>query len=178
MKKNFILTAAILCIAVTASAQNTFNKGDKVLNLGIGFGNALHTGSYYSSVLPPVSASFEVGIINHVFDDKSSIGVGGYIGYASSKYKFSSYDYRLSDLILSSKGAFHYQLVDKLDTYAGLLVGFRFGYDNDPDYDYSTSNLIGAGFIGARYYFTDNFAVMSELGYGIAYLNLGIAYKF
>ncbi|MCE5347236.1 MAG: hypothetical protein LLG13_13250 [Bacteroidales bacterium] len=177
MKRNLILTAVILCIAVTASAQNTFNKGDKVLNLGLGIGNAIHTGSYYSGGVA-MSGSFEVGIIDHVFDDKSSIGVGGYIGYASSKYKFSSYNYRLSDLILSSKGAFHYQLVDKLDTYAGLLVGFRFGYDNDPDYDYATSNLIGAGFAGARYYFNDNFAAMAEIGYGIAYLNLGIALKF
>ena len=49
MKKNLILTAAILCIALTVNAQNTFNKGDKVLNFGIGFGNALYSGSGYTS---------------------------------------------------------------------------------------------------------------------------------
>jgi len=164
-------------MALVVNAQNTFNKGDKVLNLGIGLGNALHTGSYYSSSVA-LSGSFEVGIIDHVFDNKSSIGVGGYMGYSSSKYRFSSYDYRLSDLILSSKGAFHYQLVDKLDTYAGLLLGFRFGFDNDPDYNYADSGLLAAEFVGARYYFTDNFAGMAEVGYGISYLNIGIALKF
>ncbi|HPT12173.1 MAG TPA: hypothetical protein PLP69_06075 [Bacteroidales bacterium] len=173
MKKNLILTALVLCIAVTAGAQNTFNKGDKVLNLGLGFGNAIYTGSHYSMVIPPLSASFEVGIIDHLFDDKSSIGVGGYVGIMSAKY----YDSRWTDLIISSKGAFHYQLVDKLDTYAGLLLGFRAGFDNNSAYT-NDSGFLSSEFIGARYYFTDNFAGMAEIGYGIAYLNLGVALKF
>jgi hypothetical protein len=180
MKKNLILTALVLCIAVTAGAQNTFNKGDKVLNLGIGLGNAIYIGDYYKMVVPPVSASLEVGIIDNLFDEKSSIGVGGYVGFMSSKWDYSYLDehYTISDLILSSKASFHYQLVDKLDTYAGLLVGFRFEFDNDPDYDYSSSGLKIAEYVGARYYFTPSFAGMAELGYGISYLNLGVALKF
>ncbi|HPT12552.1 MAG TPA: hypothetical protein PLP69_07980 [Bacteroidales bacterium] len=178
MKKNLILTALVLCIAVTAGAQNTFNKGDKVLNLGLGLGNAIYTGGYYSTVVPPVSASFELGIIDHLFDDKSSIGVGGYIGYMCYRYDYSIYDYKISSLILSTKGAFHYQLVNKLDTYAGLLIGLNFESDNDPDYDWSSTTLKASEFVGARYYFTDNFAGMAEIGYGIAYLNLGISLKF
>ena len=178
MRKNFILTAAVFCIALTASAQNTFNKGDKVLNLGLGLGNTIYTESYYTTAVPPISASFEYGIIDHLFDDKSSIGVGGYIGYMSLKYKHSIYDYKISNLIISSKGAFHYQLVDKLDTYAGLLVGFKYEFDNDSDYDYSDSGVLVSEYVGARYYFTDNFAGLAELGWGISYLNLGIALKF
>ena len=42
----------------------------------------------------------------------------------------------------------------------------------------SSSGLSIAWFAGARYYFSDNFAVMAEIGYGVAYLNLGIALKF
>lgn len=178
MKKTLILTALVLSIAVTAGAQNTFNKGDKVLNFGLGLGNAIYTGGYYSTVVPPVSASFEVGILDHLFDDKSSIGVGGYMGYMSYKYDHSIYDYKISSFILSTKGAFHYQLVDKLDTYAGLLIGLNFESDNDPNNDWSSTSLRTSEFIGARYYFTNNFAGMAELGYGIAYLNIGVALKF
>ena len=44
-------------------------------------------------------------------------------------------------------------------------------------------NAVGRGiayywFLGGRYYFTDNLAGLLELGYGIAYLNVGIALKF
>lgn len=40
------------------------------------------------------------------------------------------------------------------------------------------SHLLSEEFVGARYYFTDNFAVMGELGYGIAVLKIGVALKF
>jgi hypothetical protein len=33
-------------------------------------------------------------------------------------------------------------------------------------------------FAGARYFLSDNFGVMAELGYGIAYLSLGASLKF
>jgi hypothetical protein len=33
-------------------------------------------------------------------------------------------------------------------------------------------------YIGGRYFFTDNIAALVELGYGVAYLNVGIAIKF
>ena len=48
------------------------------------------------------------------------------------------------------------------------------------DYEYSanSSSALVEIFAGARYYFSDNIGVMSELGYGIAWLKLGIAFKF
>jgi hypothetical protein len=46
------------------------------------------------------------------------------------------------------------------------------------DYKTNTSAPVASWFVGARYYFNDNLAGMAELGYGVAYLNLGIAYKF
>lgn len=184
MKKNLILTAVVLCIAVTASAQNTFNKGDKVVNFGIGFGNALYTGSGFTSKIPPISASFEMGIIDNLFDEKSSIGVGGYMGYTSAKWEYNDWGYKYSDIIIGARGAFHYQLVDKMDTYTGLLIGYdivtakEFGTPSGYDYSSSASGLTWSYFIGARYYFTDNIGAMAEVGWGIAYLNLGLALKF
>ena len=42
----------------------------------------------------------------------------------------------------------------------------------------ATSRAFGSWFLGARYYFNDKFAVFSELGYGAASFNLGLALKF
>jgi len=66
----------------------------------------------------------------------------------------------------------------------GLLLGYNIATSKEfgssiPGYDYSYSagGITWAGFIGGRYYFKDNLAVMAELGYGIAYLNIGVALK-
>jgi hypothetical protein len=42
----------------------------------------------------------------------------------------------------------------------------------------NSSSFAWSFFVGGRYYFTDSFAVMAELGYGIAWLNIGVAFKF
>jgi hypothetical protein len=74
--------------------------------------------------------------------------------------------------------------VDKLDTYTGLMIGYRilshsyFGAYDDNDYSGLTSGLQWSLFIGGRYYFKENIAVMLELGYGVAFINLGVALKF
>jgi hypothetical protein len=41
----------------------------------------------------------------------------------------------------------------------------------------SSGGLVWSWFVGGRYYFNDNLAAMAELGYGIAYLNIGVAFK-
>jgi hypothetical protein len=46
------------------------------------------------------------------------------------------------------------------------------------DTNYNETAFIWSWFVGGRYYFTDNFAAMLELGYGATYGNIGIAYKF
>lgn len=89
MKKIFVLVMAMMVIASNLSAQDVmFEKGDKVVNAGIGLLSALYSGSYYTAKMPPVSVSYEQGIIDEVLD-VASIGVGGYLGYASAKWESS-----------------------------------------------------------------------------------------
>jgi hypothetical protein len=45
-------------------------------------------------------------------------------------------------------------------------------------YSVNSSGVLYDLFAGARYYFTDNLAVMGELGYGIAWLKIGVSLKF
>lgn len=73
--------------------------------------------------------------------------------------------------------------MDKFDTYAGALLGYDIVSakevgDVPGTYNATESSVRLDLFVGGRYYFTDRFAAMAEIGYGIAYLNLGVALKF
>lgn len=183
MKKLFVLMVAVVLSATQLIAQeSTFSKGDKVLNLGLGLGSTLYSGTGNKGLVPPLSASLDVAVVDNILE-KGVIGVGGYIGYSSYKWESGGWGWRYTNIIIGPRGTFHYPLVDKLDTYAGLLVGYnvvsskwigtgaQFGAA-------SGGGLVSSFFIGGRYYFKDNLAAMAELGYGIAYLTIGVSLKF
>lgn len=190
MKKitfTLLLAFAFILFNNLNAQENLLTKGEKVLNLGIGLGSTLYSGSYYSTTIPPISASYELGFMDDVLE-KGSIGLGGYLGFASNKWSYSylggEWGYKYTNIIVGARGSFHYPLIDKLDTYTGLMIGFNivsvneFG-DIDPNYNYnqSSSGLVWSWYAGGRYYFTDKLAAMAEIGYGIAWLNLGVAIK-
>jgi hypothetical protein len=159
---------------------STFIAGDKVLNLGVGFGNY---NSGYNVVVPPVSVSFEVGLKGN-FLDKGVIGLGGYLAYASYKeadYTAENY-WTNNKTVIEIRGTLHYPLVEKLDTYGGLMLGYQ--NDNWKWHGSGTQDktngtgLALALLIGGRYYFTDRIAAMAEIGLAISILNIGVAIKF
>lgn len=183
--KKIVLFLVVVAFSLTqlVAQEPTFEKGNKVLNLGIGLGSTLYSGTYYKSQVPPVSGSLEFGIVDNVLE-KGVIGVGPYLGYSSYKYEYSGWGWKYSNVIVGARGNFHYPLVDKLDTYTGLLLGYNVASSKEfgnatPgwDYSYSAGGVVWSWFVGARYYFSEKFGVMAELGYGIAYLNLGVSLK-
>lgn len=184
MKKLATVFTLVLAFGFSSMAQEPiFNVGDKVVNLGIGFGTGYGLG--YKTTIPPLSASFEMGVKDGILE-KGSLGVGGYLGFSSYRWRYSGfgYDYgwNYTNIILGARGVFHYPFIEKLDTYTGLLLGFRVvtstEYGNVGTYSNpSSSGLAYSWFVGGRYYFTDRIAGMLELGYGISYLNLGVAIK-
>lgn len=189
MKKHFLTLCIILATAFMVNAQQSlFNKGDKALNLGIGLGSTLYIGKYYTSNIPPLSASLEMGVVDNMFDvENLNIGVGGYLGFSTYTYRYVygtyNYGWNYTNIIIGARGVVHYPLVDKMDTYAGLLVGPRivlsreFGNVVDNTASASGSGIAYSYFVGARYYFSENFGLMGEVGYGISYLNLGVTLK-
>lgn len=184
MKHTLLLAAMALLMPLLINGQNMFSKGDKVLNLGVGFGSTLYSGSFYTSRVPPVSTSLEVGVKDELFDEDSSLGIGGYLGYTGAKWESNGWGWNYSSLILGARGLLHYQLLDDWDTYTGVMLGYNivssssFGSEGSwNSYATTGSGLTSSWFIGGRYYFSENIAGMFELGYGIAYLNLGIALK-
>lgn len=187
MKLKSLILASLFSFGFFCANSQVVEKGDKILNLGLGLGSALYHGSYYKTSVPPISASFEVIIKDDLFDSKGAIGIGGYLGYSANKstynYGGGTYGWKYSNIIIGPRGYLHYNLMDKLDTYAGAMVGYWISSNKEYgtiQTGYSAGSyggVIFSGFIGARYFFNDNLAGMVELGSGIAYLNLGVALK-
>lgn len=188
MKKLFAIAVVALFTLSTIQAQESeFNLGDKVISLGLGIGNTLYSASsYYSMGVPPISLSYEQAIKEDVLEN-GVIGIVGTIGFTSYKYRytFSTFDYgwNYSNIYFGAGGSFHYPLLDKLDTYAALMLGYNIAtvkdYGNIPGDDFSSSagGFRFAGFVGARYYFNDQFAAFAQVGYGIAYLTFGVSIR-
>lgn len=185
MKKIFVLALFMLVVSVS-NAQDVFKKGDNLIGAQVGIGNGL-----------AVSATYEKCVVDKLFDGFGSIGVGGYLGYAHDKdeYQYNLGEYggyeagwKYDDIILGVRGNLHYQFVKRLDTYAGLMLGYEIvnakSYGKGIDEFASVvgeAEASGVAFsihIGTRYYFTENFGAMIEVGYGVAYANVGLAYKF
>lgn len=174
--KILVLSLTLCGFSWSASAQDeTFNKGDKVVNVGVGLGTYV-SDKGFSMTVPPITGSFEYGIAD-LFDGRGGIGVGGYIGYLLRKSGGEN-SFNVSDLFIGPRGLFHYQFIDKLDTYAGFMVGYDVVSFGETDSKLSGSGFYSTYFIGARYYITNNIGVFGELGYGVSPLQLGFTYKF
>lgn len=196
MKRLSLLVLGLLMFCGAANAQradfrdgSVFSRGDVVLNLGIGMGNSTYNGSYTKKI-PPISLSGEYGVAGDLFrNGRGAVGLGIYLGYTGAKYRaFDNIDagWRYHNLIAGVRGALHYQFVNRLDTYLGLLLGYDFSMTNEfgtfPTSTRPHAPAIGgfqfAFYVGTRYYLTQHFGLFAELGYGTSILNLGFTYKF
>jgi len=181
LKRMAIVLIAAVTVSVSAVAQTAseddFGKGTMVFSLGLGLGSTMY-GAGYGMKIPPVSASLEFCILDNLFKNsgKGAIGIAPTVGYAS--YGWGSWGF--SDIMVGAKGNFHYQFIPKLDTYAGVHVGYGIVKWDAGDYLTGTagSGLYYAFLVGGRYYFANNLAGWAELGYGVSVLNIGIAVKF
>ncbi|HBS88751.1 MAG: hypothetical protein A2W91_04250 [Bacteroidetes bacterium GWF2_38_335] len=191
MKKT-ILTFTIALVAWACQSQS-FEKGTSVISAGVGIGGNYNASGYYSSQSPAIGISFEKGLIEDV--GPGIISGGFYLGYKSLTYHYNYgynnffYDWKWSYTIIGLRGAYHYPLDnEKLDVYGGIMIGFNYckfsEKTNDPTYydyqhTYSQNSYLNTTFFaGGRYYFTENLGGFAEVGYGIAYLTIGINYKF
>lgn len=180
----------MIVLTGVAGFSQVFEQGSQVINLGFGLGNTSYFGSYYSGFLPSLSGSYEYGIVEIPMgsDLTGVISAGGYVGWCASKYGdiygWGGDDYYLTtDIIIAARGNYHFIFHERLDTYAGIWVGVDVvsnkwkGDGDDPDVDFSNTGPAGGAYVGARWYFTDNFAAYSEIGYLISVFNAGVALR-
>ena len=170
----FMLLVATVFSLATQNAFAQFEKGDKLLNVGLNLGGTYGGGGV------GVGASFEGGV--HDF-----ISVGGQFdfvhwGYGGGGYGYGGWNYNF--ISIGARGSYHYGkhflTIDKLDLYAGPALGYRIAsssYDGI-GYDAYGSGVFFGAFAGAKYYFKPTLGVFAEVGYNASPLKVGIAFKF
>ncbi len=159
-----------------------FKEGDQIINIGLGIGSTIYRGRYYTSQVPPISVSYEMGFMDDFLVEDMTLGLGGYLGYSSAKWEYAGYGWKYNYFIIGGRAAAHYPLVENLDTYGGFMLGVKIVSSSSfgtglPGTSPSSTGLSWSGFAGGRYYFTESLAAMAEIGYGIAYLTIGVAMK-
>jgi hypothetical protein len=184
---SLIIIIAITLPVLSQAQEPAVNVGDNFFNFGIGFGHTRFSGSGYSGTIPPLSVSFEKIIKDEILE-KGYIGIGGYVGYSSYKWNYTflgdDWGWRYSTFLPGARGSFHYPILDNLDTYTGMMLGYEIisareiGNVNTGLYNASTSGFVWSWYAGGRYFVSEKFILMAEIGYGVTYLNLGVALKY
>src|SRR5688500_2414045 len=118
--KNFLKFLCVIVMVFSAtfvSGQARYNKGDVLVNAGIGLGY------YFAGGVPLLlSAEFQ---LSDVF------GIGPYLGYTSYNYNygFGGYDFRYTFFDIGARGSYHFSELfeirnEKVDVYGGAFLGF------------------------------------------------------
>lgn len=183
-----------LGLVSTATFAQAFEQGTNSLGASVGIGGA-YSGIGFSG--SGVSQTPAIGLhFDHGMGDLGAgvWGLGGFVGYKKISYSqdylgYYKYDYSWTYLIIGARGTWHYNEWhgDKLDTYGGLMLSYNavtykdntnYGtYGNLGSYTYGGSGMGFTGFLGLKYYFNDKFGAFTELGYGVAFLQLGLTLK-
>ncbi len=164
----------LLAFAFQSSNAQEFSIDDNVISAGIGLGG--NYGSFStSSQTPGLSLQYERGVWGIVGRDV--ISLGGYLGYKSYTYDAGIADDKWTYTIVGIRGAYHFNgiNVQNLDIYGGAMLSYNIlSFEGSGNYG---SDLAATGFIGGRWYFSNSFATMAEIGYGVANITVGVSLK-
>lgn len=181
MKRISALLAAIVLCCTGVSAQNSYHKGTVAVSMGAGMATNLYFGAKSKVTLPPVSLSVDVCLSD--FSSKRSALLVGVFGGTTMGEKLwedeqSKYEYR--DAIMGLRLSYHYALGSKWDSYILGMGGYRLAetYQNDQKISTSRSRLMYGGSIGLCFRPVNWFGIFCEGGYGIAYAQAGLSFKF
>ncbi len=179
MRKLALIIAAVACFSVSSNAQDMFVKGTQLFKLGVGV----------NSNGTPLDISYEKGIQDDFLGvDGLVLGLGGNLGYYGYKEDFTnlagSFSWKYTNIIVGARALVHYPLIDKLDTYTGVMLGYNVasakyeGPNAGSIASPSVGGIVFGGLVGARYEFSQSLGAYIEAGFGISNVSLGIAYKF
>ena len=174
MKKLLTITVASLVFFLAtpfSGFSQVYQKGDKLLNAGIGLGTYGYGGLGFGG-------SLEFGVTD-------AISVGPLVGYSSTSEGYLGLgNYKFSTLTIGARGSYHLSDLlkinsDKIDLYAGLGLGYHNFHSNYSGYSGSYgSGITFLAHLGGRYYLSDNIGIFAELGSGFSTLHAGVAFKF
>ena len=178
-----ILGAITLMPAITKA--QAFEEGKSQISLGYGLVNSTQAfvfayGELENSSLGPIFLKYEYGV-------SEKVGFGLNVAYATAS---ASYDNIFLDELTSldwwgasfnARVNRHFGSSDKFDPYIGFGMGYKianWSYSNDDDNDIKA--LIPLGFeatFGARYMFTPNIGLFSEVGLAKGIIQAGLNIK-
>jgi len=179
MKKQF-LVILFGVFTLTLSAQKIMQKGDFMLNAGIG-------GFSTYGLIPSVNASLEIGVIPT--GDVGIVTFGGIAAYQLGLDTYYGYGffadetYTYSVFVIGGRASWHLQTFesDKWDVYAGAGLGVKFkgGYEvYGINYDGDVGPY-GEGYVGGRMMFNESFGLFGEVGYGtLSSVKFGVTFGF
>jgi hypothetical protein len=184
--RKLMLMAAMIALTGMAGFAQSFEKGNHGINAGIGLGNGYYGAGYNFGF--GINGSYEYGIVEVPMGSKLTgvVGVGGFAGVSFTSFSYDYWDdgkYKYTNWTIAARGVYHFIFHDQLDPYAGITLGYQgsswnwTGDGSAPEYSSTSGYFRGGFFVGARYFFTDNFAAYAELGYMINILNLGVSFK-
>jgi hypothetical protein len=184
--KFFVFCMTCLLASVHAEAQinkiEVSQKGD--FNLGLAIGAPTIKG--WDAVMPAISADaswvFLSGFIDtKTFGKNGSVDLGVYYGFSAYKQDNPIGNSKESQLFYHSvllRSAFHFQFMDQLDTYAGIMSGANIRSYSGNSFHKEVSfayHLYG----GAKYYFSPKFAGKIEfIEDFVPWLSAGVDFKF
>ncbi len=176
MKKIFVTLSLLLAFVLggnTANAQETFEQGTNMINVGVGFGKMKN------QAFPPMSVAYEHSLVSNLFD-YGSIGLGGQLDTHLFDYNEGT-GYKS---FIGPRLSWHYEWADHLDTYvsgaAGLLMERKLVSKIDENgrvfNELASENSFRPVFtVGARYLFTKHFGAFTEISTSISYFKVGLS---
>ena len=192
MKKLLSIAAVTLLLLCTSFQASAIEGPDPVGSVTA----SAHLG-FYPGVGANVSADYV--LINKWW--KGHFTVGAYAGFHNTKDTDSinaggvSASSTVKDFYFTvmPRATYGLNITDSFEVHAGTMAGINFTYNRtnskvtssvvdvkgkDKDSDLS-AGFAYSEIIGCRYFFTDNFGVSAEVGYGsVTYMNVGFSFRF
>lgn len=181
----------IIFLAVPVFAQTiSFTGGDKAVSLGAGYKTSLYDGEQWKMLLPPVSFTFDMCIIDSIGYMKQSVGIGTVINLQKAKTEYSVPGSSKKEGVVYHKWNFglrpsyHFYVKKKFDVYAGVVAWYKYNdmekygpVSKIPTND-ATDGLKFAVFVGYRYYFSKQIAFFAEAESHVLWVSAGITIRF
>jgi len=194
MKKLFMLLATAAVLFFNANAQ-VVKEGIKVAQKGdFDLGLMIGVPPVQNANMPTISADLSWGLISgfintKTFGQNGAIDLGVYYGITSYGHKEFGEKHGLLQNCILARGIFHFQFIENLDTYVGILSGvnlwsWSWEDSNGKNKKNGTdSKAVFGSFLGAKYYFTEKFGVKLEFEGDFVEGNIpavatGVTFKF
>jgi hypothetical protein len=193
VKVTIVSVMMILIATSTLFAENdqSFGRGAKLVQVGIGAGVIGSSGGDRRLMIPPLTASIEYGVFN-IMSLGLCAGLAGFKDAIGQRYDNVDDDWAVKyyAMMVAGKAALHPlgHHSRTIDPYIGALLGYTFINANeekslsvpfDVQVDRSLKDYLQWGaFAGIRYYFMPHAALFVEAGASFGFVNVGLTLKF